>query len=498
MRKFWTIIAFGILFLEMSAQDSIPPTTFDRGLSFKTLFMDYQSLNGGSFSAFKNLNYGFEVGYHKQLQPKLQLVIPIKLGSVRSHVDSIRSINKVVGSIDAQLQYALSKPDAQIKPYVMAGAGGVMEFEGDFNAQFPLGLGVNFRAANNLDINIQAEYRHALKENRSNFQYGIGFVYRYGQKDKEDTPKEDKKDDELMDNDGDGIPNNLDLCPDQFGPKIFNGCPDTDGDGVPDYQDECPNVAGPRLLKGCPDTDGDGVADIHDECPNVAGTATNKGCPEEKKDQTPAPAPTDPDDDGDGVPNAQDKCPNEKGIAQFGGCPDTDGDGIPDKDDLCPKKPGPRVYGGCPDTDGDGIPDNEDKCPNTPGPVSNKGCPEIAKEDKKTLDVAMRSVQFETGKATFKQESYAILRQIANIIDRYPDFSVVIGGHTDNTGSSSANQALSERRAKACYDYLIQLGIPAGRLTYAGYGDSRPIADNNTLNGRSLNRRVEFKMVPNE
>ena len=191
-----------------------------------------------------------------------------------------------------------------------------------------------------------------------------------------------------------------------------------------------------------------------------------------------------------------DRCPDTKGTLATNGCPDTDSDGVADPDDNCPLAAGPKVYDGCPDTDGDGLDVSKDKCPNTFGTVAMSGCPEIAKEDKETLDIAMRAVQFDTGKNTLKSESFRILRQIARIMERYPDYNLSIAGHTDNVGNPSANQSLSERRAKACYDYLISQGIPASRISYAGFGESRPIADNNTLNGKRLNRRVEFNIIP--
>lgn len=233
------------------------------------------------------------------------------------------------------------------------------------------------------------------------------------------------------------------------------------------------------------DKDGDGIADSEDACPDKPGTKENKGCPLT-------------DRDGDGIPDDKDKCPDKAGLADNDGCPesDKDGDGIPDSIDKCPDAAGLRVYAGCPDTDNDGIPDHEDECPKIPGSVANNGCPVIEKEDKKTLDVAMQAVQFETGSAVLKAQSGTVLKQIANIMSRYPDFNMVISGHTDNVGRPAFNQTLSERRAKACFDYLIKEGVPAYRLNYAGYGDSRPISTNATDKGKSLNRRVEFNLVP--
>src|SRR5690606_4439453 len=135
--------------------------------------------------------------------------------------------------------------------------------------------------------------------------------------------------------------------------------------------------------------------------------------------------------------------------------PDRDGDGIEDRYDDCPDVPGLTAFAGCPDTDGDGIPDPKDACPNTAGPASNNGCPVIEKADREVLTFAMRAVQFELGKATLKPDSYSILNQIVNILKKYPDYHLVIEGHTDNTGSADVNQRLSESRAKSCYDYLV-------------------------------------------
>ena len=463
------------------------------GISFKKLFMDYQSQNGGSLGAVKDYHSGFEIGISRNLGRNLYLNLPIKIGVVNSHVENVNNVRKSIYGLDAQLQYIFNNNMSVVNPYIMAGIGGVMEREGEFNLQAPIGIGLNFRATDRAFVNIQSEYRFAFLEGRNNLHHAIGFVYYFGNQMPQEKPEKQKEPEipnlNTKDSDGDGIPDHLDLCPDEPGPANLNGCPDKDGDGVPDFQDECPNDPGPKELRGCPDTDGDGIPDIYDECPKIPGPKSNKGCPEEKKEAI-------PDRDGDGVPDHLDECPDVFGLKDLAGCPDRDGDGIPDHLDKCPDKAGPKIYSGCPDSDGDGIPDHEDRCPYVAGPVSNKGCPEIAIEDKKTLDIAMRSVQFETGKAVLKPESFAILNQIASIVKKYPDFNLAISGHTDNTGSPVLNQGLSERRAKACYDYLISQGIAASRLSHVGFGDSRPIADNKTDTGRSLNRRVEFQMIP--
>ncbi|HND17512.1 MAG TPA: OmpA family protein, partial [Saprospiraceae bacterium] len=100
----------------------------------------------------------------------------------------------------------------------------------------------------------------------------------------------------------------------------------------------------------------------------------------------------------------------------------------------------------------------------------------------------------EFGSAVIKKESYAILDQVVGLMKTYPTYSCDISGHTDNVGNSAVNQSLSEKRAKACLDYLVSKGVEAKRMTSAGYGDTKPVGDNKTSQGRKLNRRTEFLM----
>ncbi|MBK7428756.1 MAG: OmpA family protein [Saprospiraceae bacterium] len=287
-----------------------------------------------------------------------------------------------------------------------------------------------------------------------------------------------------MDKDGDGIPDNLDDCPTIPGLAQFNGCPDTDGDGIADHLDDCPTFAGLKEFNGCPDTDGDGVPDHTDACPTVPGPAENKGCPLGVEDS-----------DGDGIPDDDDKCPDEFGLAQYEGCPDTDGDGVPDQLDDCPTVPGDKLLRGCPDTDGDGVADYLDKCVDLPGPARNSGCPELKKEEKAILDNAMRAVQFDLNSANLKPQSFTVLDQIVGLMQKYPQYSISIEGHTDTTGTLERNQTLSDSRARACYDYLAQKGVSKTRMKSKGFGQNRPLYDNETEEGRIANRRVEFIMT---
>jgi len=153
-------------------------------------------------------------------------------------------------------------------------------------------------------------------------------------------------------------------------------------------------------------------------------------------------------------------------------------------------------FKGCPDTDGDGLMDKDDKCPKEAGPISNQGCPEMKKEDKEVLTFATQAVQFETGKTSLLKKSYPVLDKVYEVLMKYPNYNCSINGFTDNVGNPSYNQKLSEGRAKVCMDYLVKKGVPASRLTSAGYGENQPVGDNKTAAGRAQNRRTEFNVFP--
>ena len=214
--------------------------------------------------------------------------------------------------------------------------------------------------------------------------------------------------------------------------------------------------------------------------------------------------PPPPDSDGDGVPDADDRCPNTPPGTDVGpdGCErDSDGDGVVDSADQCPGTPaGVKVdERGCPlDSDGDGVPDYQDACPDTPAgsEVDARGCPpepEPVQELTETITIDM-NLEFDTDSAALRSEHYPKITDVLNFMQQFPGASAVIEGHTDNTGSESYNQGLSERRANSVRSYLIQEGIGAGRLSSVGYGESRPIDTNDTEEGRQHNRRVSAKV----
>lgn len=312
------------------------------------------------------------------------------------------------------------------------------------------------------------------------------------------------------DSDGDSIPDNIDLCPSQAGVVMFRGCPDTDLDGVKDSEDECPTEKGTKENKGCPDQDEDGIIDSEDVCPDVKGIPAFKGCPDtdgdgiqDSEDECPEQIGAIdmkgcPDSDSDNIPDHKDACPEEAGEVENNGCPwgDRDNDGVKDNVDKCPSTPGVREKDGCPldDADSDGVPDAKDKCPNTAGLIENDGCPEIKKEEQEILNTAFDNLEFQSAKAIIKDASYPSLQALAELMVKKPTWKLKISGHTDSDGSASSNLKLSKSRAQAVANYLKAKGVEEKRFTVEGFGESIPIADNKTKEGKQKNRRVEMKI----
>lgn len=173
---------------------------------------------------------------------------------------------------------------------------------------------------------------------------------------------------------------------------------------------------------------------------------------------------------------------------------DSDGDGVPDDKDRCPGTPaGARVDAqGCElDSDGDGVVDALDQCPDTPkgDKVDTRGCTLAS-------TIILRGVNFDNDTAQIRADARPILDDAVATLKRYPQLKVEVAGHTDSRASEAYNLELSQRRAQAVVDYFVQMGVDAGRLSAKGYGESQPIADNATAEGRAANRRVELRILP--
>ena len=313
------------------------------------------------------------------------------------------------------------------------------------------------------------------------------------------------------DKDEDGVPNKKDDCKDVPGLVQFKGCPDKDNDSIIDQNDECPDVAGVGYLKGCPDKDRDSITDSKDECPDIAGLVAFKGCPDTdldgiKNSEDACPNAFGllvnqgcPDTDKDGVLDFLDNCPIRFGPKENAGCPwpDTDLDGLLDKDDKCPNIKGPKENDGCPfiDTDGDGILDKDDSCPSVKGVLENNGCPKIEAAAQEVLKTAFNDLEFIPGSAVIKDASNSSLNDLATLLLKKPDWKIQISGHTDNVGNDQSNLILSKKRAESIKAYLVSKNVPAERVKTLFFGKSKPIASNDTEEGRKKNRRVEMTIV---
>jgi outer membrane protein OmpA-like peptidoglycan-associated protein len=282
----------------------------------------------------------------------------------------------------------------------------------------------------------------------------------------------------------------------------FGGKPsDTDKDGVADRDDSCPDTpVGARVdASGCPvDGDADGIADGIDLCDNtpVGAKVDASGCPS--------------DADKDGVYDGLDQCANSPAGVKVNakGCPlDGDGDGVADGVDKCDGTPKGCLVDatGCPtDADKDGVCDGLDQCSGTPADarVDAKGCPITAKETE-FMDTGMMrvlNINFDTGKATIKPDSHAALDEVGNILSKWPELKIEIGGHTDSQGGEAMNQKLSEQRAASVKEYLVSKfpTLKADQISTVGYGEAKPFVKNDSALNRAKNRRVEFTVLNKE
>ncbi len=146
----------------------------------------------------------------------------------------------------------------------------------------------------------------------------------------------------------------------------------------------------------------------------------------------------------------------------------------------------------CSDSDNDGVCDNVDKCPDTPANVTvdADGCPAVAEVVRVELDV-----KFDFDKATVKPNSMGDIKNLADFMAQYPQTTTTVEGHTDSVGPDAYNQKLSQRRADAVKQVLVnQYGVGGQRVNSVGYGETRPVADNATEAGRAVNRRVEAEV----
>ena len=202
------------------------------------------------------------------------------------------------------------------------------------------------------------------------------------------------------------------------------------------------------------------------------------------------------DTDGDGVPDTSDQCSNTPAgvtVDSRGCAVDSDRDGVADYADECPGTvSGATVDAkGCElDGDEDGVVDRLDECPDSaPGAqVDIRGC-----EIKAVIQ--LQGVNFESNSDRLVAGTESVLIAAAATLQKNPEIKVEVAGHTDSVGDADYNESLSARRAETVRDYLVAQGVDADRMTTRGYGESQPVADNTTADGKAANRRVVLRIT---
>ncbi len=295
---------------------------------------------------------------------------------------------------------------------------------------------------------------------------------------------------EQADTDGDGISDDDEI---KFGTNPYKA--DTDGDGISDYDEISLYKSNPLKT----DTDGDGMSD-YDE---IIVYHTN---------------PSLTDTDGDGISDIDESLIYKTNPRLA----DSDGDGIADKEEI---QRGANPMNA--DTDGDDVPDGQDICPLIAGIPTYNGCPPPPPKNDTTIilirdtlrefhrdtffvyqnnpslpkneitiprgqSFTVYGIKFKSGSSVIEPDSYPILDTVALWLHQNSKIITEVRGHTDSVGNAVSNMALSNNRAVSVIDYLVGKGIDRSRLSPAGFGESMPIGDNGTPEGRMLNRRIEF------
>ncbi len=355
----------------------------------------------------------------------------------------INDIDVAVLGWRGHLLLHLTKPNARVRPFILAGAGAYTSLSEDEQSRgndtdapvYHAGGGFKFRLGDHWGLRLDGRalmppttQGDSHEFETMEFEATVGFYKSFG-------------------GSGDG---------------------DSDNDGVPDGSDNCPSEKedpdGFEDKDGCPDNDndGDGLPDNKDKCPNEAGEEGSNGCPVA-------------DPDNDGIVGDADKCPDEP----------EDVDQVQDED-------------GCPDADndGDGVADGADQCPAEPetknGYQDDDGCPDELPQQIKKFTGTIKGIKFKTGSDVILRSSFKVLNEASAVLKEYPDLKLEIQGHTDSQGSDEVNMDLSQRRAESVKAYMVSQGVDEGRLEARGYGETQPIAENKTKSGRAENRRVEF------
>jgi outer membrane protein OmpA-like peptidoglycan-associated protein len=357
----------------------------------------------------------------------------------------------------------LSNSDADVIPHIPVGLGLQTQVKPGMNLEFTLGY--NLANSDGMDGRIREDddtNTFTGKKQDGFYSFGVGFTfYNPGiRKDKEVRPVQTVQrtpvpvvDLRTIDSDGDGLSDYDEI--NVYGTDPRN--PDTDGDGLSDYAELLRHRTDPLN----PDTDGDGLTDYAE----IMQYGTD---------------PLKVDTDGDGLSDYNEVITYNTNPLKV----DTDDDGLSDYDEIVLHKTNPLEA----DTDRGSVNDGDE--------ITAGTNPLDPRDDVLDLRVgavfALDGIFFETAKSTIKPESIAVLQKAYTALAANPEVKILINGHTDSVGSDASNLILSRERASSVRNWLIEKGIAAERIRTSGRGEAQPRATNDTEEGRTLNRRIEF------
>jgi len=459
MKKYCLIIIFLFFCWSINSQTKENPFSIFIGTNFIDIFPTASNENnrfgkqGDLFEDFFNVeeNWSYlptvnSIGINRYINNNYTLGATFSFNTIsKAKINGVLQDDLVYYSFDVFAKYSLSnvtKKNNILNPFLELGAGySWWDNNGAGNLLGAVGMDIWF--SRSIGLTIKTNYKYNFETfGARHFQHHAGFSFKFGG----------------FDSDKDKIYDKNDKCPKVPGLKKFDGCPDTDNDGIEDEKDLCPEEPGSVEMNGCPDTDGDEIYDHIDECPEVAG------------------------------------------LEEFNGCPDTDNDGVKDSEDKCPEEAGSIDNNGCPleDKDNDGVIDSEDQCPDEVGTVANNGCPE-----KESISIDENSMKIITDSKMFFASSsskilggnnFRLVTDIMEILAKYPTINIIIEGFASEDGTTEYNQVLSEQRANAVRELLIQKGVDGERIKAVGVGEFKSDITDNSPEARARNRKVGFRI----
>lgn len=421
-------------------------------------------------------NFAPLLGAHLQLDLFDFLAVRIGGGYTALHATQSSPDGYSTNTLMADARVVL-QPFNQYKysPYIYAGTGGAKElrhFNEDIIPFFPIGLGVRTTLKEGMALDISGGYnlfnsdildgRERAENDMNRFtdrkQDGfwgltVGLVF----SSRRAAPVEQAPPVVY-------IPPTPVVTPEPVKPPVVEKVDlrkqDSDGDGLSDYDEINIYKTDPNN----PDTDGDGLTDYQE-------VMVYKTDPLKK------------DTDGDGLTDYEEVMIYKTDPLKK----DTDGDGLTDYEEVMVYKTNPLVK----DTDGGGVDDGQEVRENK-NPLDPKD--DILDLTTVGKKIALEGIFFDTAKYSILPESATILEQAYIALKANPEVKIIISGHTDSVGSASSNLTLSQNRANSVKEWLVTKGINANRIKTVGKGLTEPRANNNTAEGRALNRRIEFEI----